>query len=395
MECFRQIYLKQSQQIIDFLKKVEGKRDDDCQHVKVSKISPCSKTGKIIVKNKNELIEIMGIAILLNGYEYDLDFIDVSNVEDFSDLFFSSNFYFLLKSPTGEEQSPIKGELIDFRPFNGSIKTWDVRNGKNFNGMFFRSDFNKHELNFNFEKAEYAKKIFYGSKYDKAFKATNIKRLKNMEEMFIGSNIKQPIYMDLSNVDCCLLGAFDSEQITAQQLSHVKFPKKAIKSVKEFVSLDVLKDENKSLSLTQFLEGFSPEKMEQFLNLERRRDNEANLHLIEHYANNINKLTTFGKLSNLKKEVKDCIEMNIKNNVEHIFKQINYEFENIKKNKGGYTNIFWKLKGNAQKVIKYYFKHFIDSNNLLEKYKEIIVYFNWNEDKKLQNKSEKQFEIRI
>lgn len=394
MQDLRLIYSKQSQQIIDFLKETKCQRKDPFQYVQADKIFHCSKTGKIIAKNKNELMEIMGIAMFLNGYEHDLDFIDVSNVEDFSHLF-SDVYRFKLNSRTEEIR-------INFRLFNGSIKTWDVRKGKNFTSMFFMSNFNKHELNFNFEKAECAKRMFYGSKFNKAFQALNINRLKNIEYMFMSSNIEQPIYMDLSNnSDCRFLGAFNSEQITAQQLNYVKFPEKPIRCVRKFISFAVLQAKNKPLNLIKFLENFSPKKVKQFLDLENCKK-ELNLYLIDGHINNINninKLIAFNESHHLKKEIKDYIKSTVKNNLEPIFKQINHEFENLKKNSNDdyydYHEIFGGRKDDIQAIIKYCFKHFIIGDDLLERYKEIIVHFNWNEDEKLQNKSEKQFEIAI
>ena len=70
----------------------------------------------IVVKDTEELIELIDQRIKEQGPKCDLNDIDVSRVTDMSDLFRESLF-------------------------NGDISQWDVSNATNMSGMFFDAHF--------------------------------------------------------------------------------------------------------------------------------------------------------------------------------------------------------------------------------------------------------------
>jgi short-subunit dehydrogenase len=47
---------------------------------------------KVIAKNKDDLRDLIREEIKLNGYQCDLNHIDISNIKDLSNLFENSNF---------------------------------------------------------------------------------------------------------------------------------------------------------------------------------------------------------------------------------------------------------------------------------------------------------------
>ena len=79
---------------------------------------------KVQPKTTEELKEIIERTIEEQGLECDLNFIDVSNVEDMSYLFYSSKF-------------------------NGDISKWDVSNVEDMYDMFAHSQFNGDISNWN------------------------------------------------------------------------------------------------------------------------------------------------------------------------------------------------------------------------------------------------------
>jgi len=76
---------------------------------------------KIIAQNNGHLRQLIQKEIKLNGYQCDLNHIDVSYVKDMSYLFYDLKF-------------------------NGNISNWDVSNVENMNAMFIDSSTFKKDL---------------------------------------------------------------------------------------------------------------------------------------------------------------------------------------------------------------------------------------------------------
>ena len=95
----------------------------------------------IVVKNKEELEELINQRIKEQGPNCDLNDIDVSNVTDMSDLFYRSKF-------------------------NGDISRWDVSNVKDMSYMFYFSDFNGDISRWDVSNVKNMKCMFYGSKFN-------------------------------------------------------------------------------------------------------------------------------------------------------------------------------------------------------------------------------------
>jgi len=121
-------------------------------------------------KTKDELIEI--IADHYKNNTYDLNDIDVSQIEDFSDLFFDDE-------NTGNPKF--------------DISRWDVSNSENFEWMFYScSNFNCDLSNWNVSKGINFKKMFYKCKnFNSDLSQWNVNNGEYFLDMFYKCPIKQ------------------------------------------------------------------------------------------------------------------------------------------------------------------------------------------------------------
>ena len=105
------------------------------------------RSGKEIVQvsTLDELKSVISETIKNEGLECDLNFIDVSEIQDFSYLFY--NFY----------------------EFNGDISEWDTHKAVKFDYMFYNSKYTGEHgdiSNWDVQSVQTASRMFYNSKYD-------------------------------------------------------------------------------------------------------------------------------------------------------------------------------------------------------------------------------------
>jgi len=104
-------------------------------------------------KTKEELEELVKKLIKERGNDADLNDIDVSNIEDMSQLFYGSSF-------NGDisqwDVSNVKNmtKLFSLSKFNGDISEWDVSNVENMYKMFTRSKFSRDISKWNVDKVK-------------------------------------------------------------------------------------------------------------------------------------------------------------------------------------------------------------------------------------------------
>lgn len=108
---------------------------------------------------KEELINLIYHKINEKGLNCNLNFIDVSNVEDMSWLFERSKF-------------------------NGNISKWDVSKVKNMEGMFANSNFNQDISMWDVSKVENMREMFYKSKFNQDISKWDVSNVKDMDYMF-------------------------------------------------------------------------------------------------------------------------------------------------------------------------------------------------------------------
>lgn len=118
--------------------------------------SPKRKRKTFKPSDKYELIREIGNAISTNGYTCDLNYIDVSELTDLSDLFYN------------------------FPEWNGDISEWEPDNCENMRNMFYMSKYTGEngDISFwNVEKLRYAGRMFFASKYDGDISSWDLKSL--------------------------------------------------------------------------------------------------------------------------------------------------------------------------------------------------------------------------
>jgi surface protein len=120
---------------------------------------------KIIAKSKVHLINLIAEEIDSNGWECDLNHINISYVEDLSLLFQYSKFN---GDISNWNVSNVKNmnKMFSESKFNGDISKWDTSNVTSMFEMFTHSIFNKDISNWNVENVEEMQRMFYKSEFN-------------------------------------------------------------------------------------------------------------------------------------------------------------------------------------------------------------------------------------
>lgn len=226
--------------------------------------------GKILATNNN-LPYLIGLSCLLEGYESNLNFIDTSEVTNFSNLFSTESRAFTLrkddfsklnsqqrdnniqifykdkknikniisftkqKNPKLLVVMPLSGMPNDFDDssyqyflslshFNGFIDEWSYDKVEYLSNMFSYSSFNQHDLVFNCPNLVEAVMMFYKSDFSKNITfETPLPQLMNINHML---HLSRPhnISMDLTkstNLDNIEYAFF---HLSLKKLSNIKLP---------------------------------------------------------------------------------------------------------------------------------------------------------------------------
>jgi surface protein len=136
-------------------------------------------------KTKEELVEIIKSEVEKNGWECDLNHIDVSEITDMSYLFsMAYHGYGLAK-------------------FNGDISEWDVSNVKNMTSMFDDSKFNRDISKWNVSNVTTMEDMFNcAQSFNQPIGDWDVSNVTDMNGMFSNAqSFNQPIGdWDISNV---------------------------------------------------------------------------------------------------------------------------------------------------------------------------------------------------
>ncbi|GEM_PF-1218049 len=173
----------------------------------------------IKARDKSHLENLIKQTIELNGYNCDLNFIDVSNVTDMSYLFASwpddeddswsddeGNSYSNSRfngdiSRWNVSNVTDMSHMFNGSSFNGDISKWDVSNVTNMSGMFEYSQFNGDICKWDVSNVTDMSHMFSGSKFNGNISKWNMSNVTDMSVMFLDSKFNGDISKwDVSNV---------------------------------------------------------------------------------------------------------------------------------------------------------------------------------------------------
>lgn len=154
-------------------------------------------TGKVVLcrdgmvaQNKSHLEQIIRKAIEEDGTYCDLNYVDVSNIKDMSDLFCNSEFD---GDISGWNVSNVTNMSRMFKgsQFNGDICNWDVSSVTDMTSMFEDAAFYGDISNWNIGNVKNMKSMFLNSAFDSDISKWNVGKKVNTADMFKGTPLAQ------------------------------------------------------------------------------------------------------------------------------------------------------------------------------------------------------------
>ena len=140
-------------------------------------------------KDKPELIYIINAYIKSAGPDCSLNWIDVSNIKDLSNLFSNIEFEGDISKWDTHNVTDM-GSMFQYSRFNGDISKWDTSSVTNMSYMFSDSNFNGDISNWNVQNVKYMDNMFYNSKFDRDISKWDVSNVKEKRYIFAGSKIQ-------------------------------------------------------------------------------------------------------------------------------------------------------------------------------------------------------------
>ena len=146
------------------------------------------------VQDKEELKKIIKRTVRLLGYDCNLNWIDVSNITDMSNLFQNSKFNGDISRWDVSNVTDMK-EMFWRSEFDGDISEWDVSNVTNMSRMFMNSLFNGDISKWDVSSATNMHCMFHNTGFNNDISSWDVSNVIYMSGMFDNT----PFNKDISN----------------------------------------------------------------------------------------------------------------------------------------------------------------------------------------------------
>lgn len=147
----------------------------------------------VLAQDKQHLRQLIAAAIEQQGLQCDLNHIDVSNIEDFSELFKSSLFNGDI-SRWNVSSAKDMSNLFAFSVFNGDISEWNTEQVTDMRAMFYKGQFNGDVSKWNVARVRYATVMFADTPFAGDVSNWDVRAMREMPNIFDNS----PFRGDLS-----------------------------------------------------------------------------------------------------------------------------------------------------------------------------------------------------
>ena len=141
-------------------------------------------------KNKYELKNIIKERIYKEGFNCNLNDIDVSLIDDMSYLFVDSKFNGNISKGDVSRVKTMYGMFYS-SSFNQDISNWNIANLKDISGMFYKSKFNQPLYRWNVSNVKIMYCTFAYSEFNQDISRWKINDKCNTKKMFNESRIKE------------------------------------------------------------------------------------------------------------------------------------------------------------------------------------------------------------
>ena len=211
----------------------------DINSIFASCIIPLScrpKLKSVLARNDN-IKETVNRAINYFGSEADLNFIDVSNVTNMSELFYGSNFNGDISKWDVSSVTDMSYMFAESK-FFGDISKWNVSDVSNMSGLFYGSSFNGDISKWDVSSVTDMSYMFMCSNFTGNIGKWDVSIVRNMREMFkytkFNSNISDWVVSNVRDMS----GMFEYSQfkndISKWNVSNVQYMIRTFKNNKRF-----------------------------------------------------------------------------------------------------------------------------------------------------------------